>query len=273
MRRRPPIDIWPAFSDLMTVLAVVAVFTSLLLANQYLESRGEIERWEGRWRENEARIEQAIRNERMFAAIQRVDDMVQTMAENEPNLSFDADQSLSFGATLVDFDINSVKPIWRKDSKEQLGRFCSALTQELNRQDEAGVDQGEFFTILVEGHSDETTCSREPLCNWRVSAARAANFVKVMKDDEVCPGGSSWDIKPIGFADTQPLLVKKKWRKIRRIRIRLVPDYEAIIDRYKPDAVREAPAASAVIGHVTTTDDGSANGHAGEGGGKGGDGL
>ena len=98
MRRRHAINVWPAFADLMTVLAVVGLFSTLALASRTssqddvtarlrdLErSRRELEeQWQRETQEQEAReeewgqereslnrqIREAARNEKMFQAIQ-----------------------------------------------------------------------------------------------------------------------------------------------------------------------------------------------------------
>ena len=103
------------------------------------------------------------------------------------------------------------------------------MPHDLGRALEDGEGLRDLFSIRVEGHTDESVCPGDPLCNWRISAGRAAAFVAVMRDPDFCPGGRGWNLLPIGYAQTKPATGDR--RPTRRIALRIVPDYQRLIER------------------------------------------
>lgn len=250
MKRRHLINVWPAFADLMTVLAVVGLFTTLALSHSTAKDRDlaarvrELEQRlqdaerdrdtrEQAWKQEREGLKQkareAARNEKMFQAIQQAQQLIDGISKRS-GLAFGADQSLQFGDDLVSFDLNDVKPIWKANSREQLRRFCAAISRELV-QDSSNNTVKPFFVVEVEGHTDSSQCPDEPNCNWRLSSARAAVLVSLMRQEAYCPGGASLSLRPVGYADTKP--EGRSGTPTRRIAVRLVPDYEKIIARLK----------------------------------------
>ena len=210
MKRRRMINVWPAFADLMTVLAVVGLFTAAVMRQLWIQEM--------------AHLEEKIHNEEMFEAIQQVQKVIDEISQGE-NLAFGADQSLQFGDDLVEFDLNSVEPNWKNgDGAERLLRFCDLVSSKLK-------DHAELFTVHVEGHTDKEPCTRDPNCNWLISSARAAKFVAFIRNEEYCPGGGAWEMRPIGFADTKPFspTLGSPAEATRRIAVRIVPDYEKML--------------------------------------------
>jgi flagellar motor protein MotB len=242
MRRRAPINVWPAFADLMTVLAVCGLFTALALSqinssqsdllaklreleqkNHELEVelRAQREReadWSHRRKLLEQQVREAAMNEKMFKAIQEAQRIIDQVS-SASGLSFGSDQSLQFGDDLVAFRLNETDPIWQADSRVRLQRFCSAVSDQL-------AGQGRFI-VQVEGHTDSIGCPGDRNCNWAISSARAAKFVAFMHQESYCPGGYRLILRPIGFADTKP--VRSGDPPTRRIAVRLVPNYDEII--------------------------------------------
>jgi hypothetical protein len=230
MRRRHLINVWPAFADLMTVLAVVGLFTTLALSRVTAKDRDLASRVRELEREREGlrlQVREAARNEKMFQAIQQAQQLIDEISKRS-GLTFGADQSLQFGDELVSFNLNDVKPIWKADSREKLRRFCASISGQLV-QDSSDNAVKPFFVVEVEGHTDSSQCPDEPDCNWRISSGRAAEFVSFMRRSSYCPGGAGLSLRPVGYADTKPQ--GGSGAPTRRIAVRLVPDYERIIAR------------------------------------------
>ena len=256
MRRRRPLDVWPAFADLMTVRAGVGLFTAVSLGrlmspsedlavrNRELQRRlAELQEqlrksaqdqqareaeWARRRRALEGQIREAARNEQMFKAIQSAQSLIDDVSRGS-GLSFAADQSLQFGDDLVSFALNGTVPRWQGDGRERLQRFCQAVSGQLSRSS-GGEDARRLFVVQIEGHTDSVLCPGEPACNWRISSGRAAAFVALMRQPDYCPGGAELTLRPVGYADTRPLPGSPP---TRRITVRLLPDYERMIRTQK----------------------------------------
>lgn len=222
MRRRRAIDVWPAFADLMTILSVPGLFLALgllsVLGDQALEVFDEEAR--------QARLRQEAKNRAMVQAIEEVQKIIDAIAMRG-ELQFSQDQTLQFGDDLVTFDLNSTTANWKEGGPERLRRFCGALQQQLN----GSGARANLFSVEVEGHTDSTSCPGDRFCNWDYSSRRATAFMATMRDGSLCPGGQDLDLKPIGFADTKPLAeTGGEPHATRRIALRIVPNYGAIID-------------------------------------------
>lgn len=267
MRRRRDLTVWPAVADLMTVLAVLGLFSALALIptgheerenleerlrelereNDHLEQknaellreteqlsaeladlRAEHEALREQCRQQQEECEaKIVRNERMFQAIERVQEIVDELSADQA-LEFGDDQTLEFGDDLVDYDLNSTHPIFRPAGKERLRRFCELLDAKLTAGSTKELNLRELFVIEVQGHTDSTSCPGDPHCNWWVSASRAAHFMALMHDKSLCPQGSGWRLQASGFADTQPA-TGSGGLATRRIEVRIIPEYEKII--------------------------------------------
>jgi flagellar motor protein MotB len=179
----------------------------------------------------QSKIQEAARNDQMFQAIQQAQQIVDEFSREQAELHFEADQSLQFGEDLVEFDINGLEPRWKGDSQERLKQFCRALSSALLRPFRELPDRRELFTIEIEGHTDNSLCPGDPHCNWRISSGRAAAFAALMRDDHYCPGGASWNMVPVGLADTRPVPEGPGQLAVptRRIAVRLVPNYKALM--------------------------------------------
>jgi len=256
MRRRTPIQVWPAVADLMTVLAVVGLVLALVLTAaeeereesqeneeqvpveelnrksaeleearlRFAELRRELDEVQARCRSDLAECTAEVaRNELMFQAIQKVQSVIDDISENS-DLTFDRDQSLSFGEGFVEFARDGTDTLWLPGGKERLASFCKNLSNALAQGDGKSIE----FSLHVEGHTDDEKCTSDPHCNWVFSTARAGKFVSVMKNPDLCPGGKNWTLKPIGFSSTR---ASQGDGSDRRISLRLVPDYEAIMRR------------------------------------------
>lgn len=251
MRRRAPLNVWPAFADLMTVLAVCALFTTLALSqinssqsdllaklwelereNQELElqvrdlKQAQQEReedWARKSKIFERQVREAATNEKMFKAIQEAQRFIDAISQGS-GLAFSPDQSLQFGDSLVSFDLNSVRPIWKADGRGRLWQFCRAISGQLAGLQGGASEMRRLFVVQIEGHTDSTQCD-DPDCNWKLSSQRAATFLSFMRQEQYCPGLADLVLRPVGYADTRPIGGKST----RRITVRLVPDYEGII--------------------------------------------
>lgn len=248
MRRRSSINVWPAFADLMTVLAVGSLFVALAMSwdsrsgeellarmrtlevqNRELKSQLDKHRdflttKEAEWKKDrevlQQEVREAARNEQMFKAIQEAQKAIDAISETS-GLKFGIDQSLEFGDDLVTFNLNSDRPIWRIHGKERLRRFCAAISEQVTERE---LSIGNFI-VQVGGHSDSLKCPDEPHCNWRISSSRAASFLAFMKNPDYCPGGHLLVLQPVGFADTKS---PPGEMPTRRIAVRMVPNYERL---------------------------------------------
>lgn len=254
MRRRHPLTVWPAVADLMTVLAVSGLFGCVALLPHAQEKGELVEELRAAKRERKAledelaaaeekareqeevrsalekQVREAAKNQQMFEAIQRAQEVVDQVSADE-SLRFEADQTLRFGDELVEFAPSSFLPTWKPEGRAKLKDFCRELSRRLEGRTATGSDLRDLFTVQVEGHTDPTGCPGDPNCNWWISAARAAVFVALMRQDDYCPGGANLNLHPVGYADTRPPggdpNATRKER--RRISVRLVPDYRRII--------------------------------------------
>lgn len=249
MRRRRHLDAWPAVADLMTVLAVLGLFTALAVvpASEPLELLDRIHRQDEQIaakteelrqlraqvalaetrhaearEECEGRLNEVVRNERMFHAIQRVQEIVDQISADQ-QLEFSDDQTLVFGEDLVEYEVNSTVPIFRPRARERLLRFCSALRDATSSADPNAVALRTIFTVEVRGHADDLACPGDPHCNWWVSASRAAHFVALMQQDEFCPSGHALAFKAVGLANAGAPTERAE----RRIEVMLVPNYHS----------------------------------------------
>lgn len=227
MRRRNPINVWPSLADLMTVLAVPALCTAVGLYPYY---RSDDDPKRDRTAEDVRR--ERAENEDMFQATQRAQKVIGRIASNLEQLGakLNRDQSIDLGDDLADYVINGVVPKWRGQSRKRLEDYCRIVAEELAEEYGRAGDGKRSVTILVEGHSDSTQCPKKPGCNWYISAERAGAFVTLMKKDAYCPGGAGFDLRPVGYADTKPL---PREPPTRRIALRLVPNYERIMEETK----------------------------------------
>lgn len=242
MRRRRAIEVWPAFADLMTILSVPGLFLAMSVLGMVGEDFKSVEDLARQNRELRKENEARARNEAMFQAIQKVQGIIDGMAE-QGDLQFSADQTLQFGDDLVTFDLNSVSVTWKAGGQTRLRRFCESLRQQLKSSSFDTTELGRLFQIEVEGHTDSTICVADPNCNWAFSNRRAVTFMNLTHDEALCPGGSALSLKPVGYADTKPEAEPGSGirRATRRIALRIVPNYQAII----AEADRAAAQASA----------------------------
>ncbi len=261
MRRRRSLEVWPAYADLMTVLAVCGLFAAAALFKEnkptatdqdqrlsaamerIVELQKQLESAQkalGEQRQANSRdvarlrqcAQDVARNQKMFDAIQVVQRQVDEVSQHS-GLKFGADQSLEFGEDLVTFAQNEVIPTWQPDGRRRLQQFCAAVSAELGRsrvssgaRPAGSPSLSSMFVIEVEGHTDGSRCPGDPHCNWPISSSRAANFAVVLHQPDFCPGGATWNVRPIGYADTRP---PAPGSPERRITVRITPDYQRIV--------------------------------------------
>lgn len=244
MKRRRPLDVWPAYADLMTVLAVIGLLIGAGLLHRDRTSAETQERLgrrvadlETRHTEDLAQLRRLARlaaaNQKMSQAIAEAQRRIDEISQHSPGLRFSADQSLEFGNDLVTFETNGVEPNWLDGGRTQLRDFCLAISAALAREGGAAAlgapAAGSMFYIEVEGHTDSQPCKSkdDSSCNWFISSGRAAKFVEFMRRPDYCPGGAAFRLRPIGYADTRP--PAPTLPPTRRIAVRLTPDYARII--------------------------------------------
>jgi len=228
MRRRESLNVWPAIADLMTILAVPSLFVSVgLYFYSTLAGFHPVPGADGGRHE-------IPKNERMFQAIQRAEDFVKEV-RRASGLALDLDQTLRFGDDLVGFPLNGFEPVWRADGRARLRRYCDSIAATLRRR----PGMRDRFVIYVEGHTDVSACPGQPGCNWWISANRAAGFVVIMRQPEICPEGARWKLLPTALADAQAVF---QGPADRRIALRLAPDYKRIIDDVLGEAAGLRPA-------------------------------
>lgn len=246
MRRRSPINVWPSLADLMTILAVPALFTAVgVLPFLGLNGSGErqvqqdfVETTPKPGRKQEAfgvNLEH-VKNKKMFWAIQRFHRMLGSVKKSVGGQLGPA-QTIVFGDDLLTYDLGETRKLkWKPEGLDKLRKFCASLQEAFEKSDLSSAyrQPGEVFLIHIEGHADSIGCRDvvgDPLCNWRISSARAANFVDRMKDPKYCPGGDKLFLLPIGYADSAPMSGSKP---TRRIALRIVPNYDRLIRTRHP---------------------------------------
>jgi outer membrane protein OmpA-like peptidoglycan-associated protein len=253
MKRRRPIEVWPAFADLMTILSVPGLFFAMSVLGSVGQDFRSVEELARQNRELRQQLDEAMklireqlpeapedpeelrqeiraraRNRAMFLAIQKVQKVIDGIA-GQGDLQFSADQTLQFGDDLVSFDLNSTSVSWKAGGKKRLHGFCESLREQL-LSGQTGAAELRLFQIEVEGHTDSTLCAGDPNCNWVLSSGRAVAFMSLIRDESLCPGGSVLNLKPVGYADTKPeaLPGSDLRQATRRIALRIVPNYQAI---------------------------------------------
>lgn len=263
--RRGTVQVWPALTDLMLVIGVVSLLTAVslvplaedgqryqALAADNPDLRDELARTHAEIAAQKLRIaelEQALaaareastnlqarlrevraRNQAMEEAIGVAEAMmarVYERFEQADGVQRGADQSIRFGEDLVTFAKDDDVPVWGNNGRRRLADFCGALAAaagDLQAGEERDVR--ERLLIRVEGHTDSQRCRGSDSCNWYISAQRAAAFRNLLADPPHCAGAEGFRVVPVGYADTRP---DDGELATRRIEVRLVPDYEAII--------------------------------------------
>lgn len=256
MRRRRPVHVWPAVADLMTVLAVLGLFSALALIPATQDKTGLLDRvralqkevstreaeleeceealeelseqCETQREEYEEQLREAALNEKMFQAVQEVQRIVDEISADQ-QLQFSEDQTLQFGDDLVEYDINSTYPRFRPAGRERLRRFCQLLSQKLDAESSAVKDIRDVFVLEVQGHTDDTQCPNDPHCNWWISASRAAHFITLMHDPDLCPGTEDLRFRAVGLAQTEPPV--NQFMDSKRIIVKLSPLYDQLWPR------------------------------------------
>lgn len=239
---RREIDVWPAVADLMSTIAVLGLVFAAVMSHQlsiFLKDPHAMERIleenealkkakAGLEKQNEDLAAEIRELSTMQHAVGVADDAMKEVAD-ALHIQRQADLSIVFGENIVSFSTNEVEPKLSEEGRREIKRFCNALRDALARLDPStGVARANFAILQVEGHTDSTHCLAEPECNWRYSAERAARFRAMIADASLCPGSAGWTIRPVGLADSKPRATPAE---SRRIELRLVPDYAAILKR------------------------------------------
>ena len=185
----------------------------------------------------ELQLERA-KNADMFKAIQTSEELVQDLQSRLklPKSAWGNDQSLRFGDDLIHFRSGDSNVIWQPNGRELMRDFCSTLSELLDRPFKEGspAKRSEFFTVIIEGHTDDLPCDGSDRCNWYLSGQRAAAVRAEMLKLSVCPGGSKWNLIPMAMAASKPQVPNvdaASRQRNRRIELRVVPNYSEIISR------------------------------------------
>lgn len=219
--------VWPAFTDLMTVIAITGMVAASALAKQVRDLRVQIEPPYALMKKLNEAEHDTSQLKGMAEAIKEAAAVVDDFAGSHSGLTRGSDQSLQFGEDLVQFAKDEATPMWIGDGQLRMRSFCESLSANLALPFGGHGVRRDYFQVQVEGHTDSQGCNGRQDCNWTISARRAAGFRILMDDPEVCPGGSNWSIVPMGLGGTRS--VGDRPAVNRRIEVRLVPDYAAII--------------------------------------------
>lgn len=201
MRRR--VDVWPSIADLFSAL-LLSSFGALMLTVQpppppkrpCLDLEAE-------------RIRDAIKNALAGPLHGRVRESADDVCI-DVYLNFELDQDRI-----------------REDDRRKLGEACSALRKVL----QSHPRWARYVEIWIEGHTDATqpryaeTPRDRYLYNWKLSSSRAASVLYEFTQCGVTP--STYRIRAIGYADTQPLPVcagRTECFENRRTTFRIRPD-------------------------------------------------
>ena len=238
MRSKRPYNPWPAFADLMTVIAMACLVALLMRRDE--PAAFELARRAVSLATADAALAanqvETAENEEMLRAIRISEMMIRKLRENLqiPPEEWSKDQSLRFGEDLIRFSSGRADVIWLPDGKPRMLAFCKSLTQLLDEPFEPGasVRRRELFTVWVEGHTDSLRCGGSDDCNWNLSAQRASAVRNELARDEICRGSYNWRLRPLAMAASAPIADEATVAgraKNRRIEVRVVPDYSAII--------------------------------------------
>lgn len=260
MRSRRPYNPWPAIADTMMIVAIG--LASLLLKNVDREDIEESLRTENERLISEVRTikpekdrlaqevadlqRERAKNEDMFKAIQTSEELVQDLQSRLklPKGAWGTDQSLRFGDDLIHFRSGDSNVIWQPNGRELMRDFCSTLSELLDRPFKEGspAKRSEFFTVIIEGHTDSELCDGSDRCNWYLSGQRAASVRAEMLKPSVCPGGAGWNLIPMAMAASKPQVKEvdaASRQRNRRIELRVVPNYSEIISRPSGEAAED----------------------------------
>lgn len=211
--RESRLNFWPAYVDLMVILAVVG----LLAAAEYAPSGG---------RGEEVKLRMKYVQPRLMADA-AVDNLRSELKREGIQVKEHADGGIRIPESLLKFDSGSVIPKVDDEKKEIVRKICEAIKKSIDK-----IDNGnEILVIQIEGHTDSQPIGPELMryypTNWELSAARATGILRLMSEDYGLDP-AHYSIRALGLSDTVPIEKNFESELNRRIEIKIMPDYERI---------------------------------------------
>jgi chemotaxis protein MotB len=212
------INIWLAFSDLFAgMLIVFAVFYGIKLETEQA-ARKEIVRVANRAAAIMDHVAEKI-NERNKTTQRHVESR---------GLSLDIPSDITF---------ESGKHIINKDAKDWLIEIGAELGESLAKLG----DDSRSITIEIHGYTDAYPVkkgNKEIPTNWELSSRRASEILRLFQDNElldpskyhvIAVGEAEYAELPKNYDATGKLLEQKDLMALRRVQVRIVPNYEALL--------------------------------------------
>lgn len=196
------LNFWPAYVDLMIILAVVGLITAA---------------------QGNARITKIVKQR------ETADKVVEGIKDELKKMHIKVDEhgdGISLPESVLSFESGVASPKMDEHRNVVFLRICDAIKASLDGMPESkGI-----LKIVIEGHTDSdpigaSLCRYYPT-NWELSAARATNVLRRMRE-VFADSADDYRMVAIGYGDTKPIEkgVLTSERN-RRIEIKILPDYE-----------------------------------------------
>lgn len=205
--RREGLHFWPAYVDLMVVLVIVGIVSwSVYEGSDYK-----------RFRTVRKTVDIVMESIEGKLAARNITVQLQPDGIRLP------DSTLHFMPGLPDPVIDD------SATAETFEAVCVAIRESLDEMPQSMA----HLAIYIDGHSDSTpirsrTRERYPT-NWELSTARAQS-VRALLEDTCGLDRTQYSVYAMGYADTKPLEDRTESLMNRRIEIRIVPNYDSIME-------------------------------------------
>lgn len=226
--RRSIIDIWPAYADLFSTLAVLGIFASFFISekeNRINKLNKEVELKQSAFEELQTRC---TKINKYFELAELVLEEVKAEIDHLGINVIRTADSLVLSENFIYFDRNDwSKPIFRegKVGEEKFLNLLESLKRSIEKKNARGK-----LIVYIEGHTDSSQFKTTQYTNWNLSSERASTIVNWIKSKNI-----DMDIIPIGLADTRPApfcnILENEENKMacnRRIEIKISPNYSEI---------------------------------------------
>lgn len=211
-RHESRLNFWPAYVDLMVVLAVVGLISAAGYKISLERGSSNIQKW----------ITQRQKVDRV------INNLHQELTKSNIHVIEQPD-GVRLPESLLKFDSGKVKPIMDEYSENTFRKICLAIKNSFDKIPGGNQD----LIIVFEGHTDSQEIGPELAMyyptNWELSAARATYVLRIMSSSFYGLNPDYYQMRAIGFGDKQPIENGKIISQAnRRIEIKILPNYEKI---------------------------------------------
>lgn len=209
-RHESRLNFWPAYVDLMVVLAIVGLISA---AAAYKLS-------------GSSNIKKFVEVRKIVDEV--IDNIHLELTKSKINIVEQAD-GIRIPESILKFNSGEVKPIMDENTKNIFQKICVSIKKSVDKI----PDGNKILCIVIEGHTD-----RQPIgielskyypTNWELSAARATYVLRMMSLPNYGLNPDHYQMRAIGFGYNQP--VEKDEiisQENRRIEIKILPNYEKV---------------------------------------------